>query len=189
MARLREFDEDEVLESALHVFWEHGYEGASLAALLAAMGMTKSSLYKAFGSKEELFRLATARYHEKYLAFKTAALAEPTSRAIVERLLNGMLDLHFGKHTPRGCMELNSSVACSEESESLRLEVVRNRDALQPLLRKRFDETGGLPPGMSSKDAAALVTTLIQGMAVRARGGATREVMRGVVNALLAVWP
>jgi hypothetical protein len=86
-------------------------------------------------------------------------------------------------------MEVNSSTACSEESESLRLEVVRNRDAIQPLLRKRFDETGGLPPGMSSKDAAALVNTLIQGMAVRARGGATREDMRGVVNALLAVWP
>jgi AcrR family transcriptional regulator len=60
--RPREFDEDEVLRAALRVFWEKGYESTSLSDLLAAMGLTKSSLYKAFGSKEALFWRVVERY-------------------------------------------------------------------------------------------------------------------------------
>ena len=54
MARPREFDEDYVLDQALHVFWDKGYDSTSLADLQEATGLTKSSLYKAFESKEGL---------------------------------------------------------------------------------------------------------------------------------------
>ena len=78
MARPREFDEDEVLDRAMHVFWAKGYEGTSMADLLSAMGLTNSSLYKAFGSKENLFRRTMERYHAGPLAFRSLALAEQT---------------------------------------------------------------------------------------------------------------
>ncbi len=99
MARPREFDEDQVLQKALHVFWHKGYEGTSLADLLAGMGLTKSSLYKAFGSKEALFRRVIARYHRDHLGFRREALNEPTPRRIVERLLNGMVALKADRQT------------------------------------------------------------------------------------------
>ena len=62
IGRPREFDPDEALESALQVFWEKGYEGASLTELTGAMGITKPSMYAAFGNKEQLFRRAVERY-------------------------------------------------------------------------------------------------------------------------------
>ena len=62
--RPRSFDVDAVTERALGAFWEHGYEGASLATLTDAMGISTTSMYAAFGNKEELFRKALERYSE-----------------------------------------------------------------------------------------------------------------------------
>ncbi len=64
MGRPREFDIDEALDCALHVFWSKGYEGTSIAELTEAMGITRPSLYAAFGNKEELFRKALDKYVE-----------------------------------------------------------------------------------------------------------------------------
>ena len=56
------FDRAAALEQATHVFWERGYEAASIADLTAAMGITTPSLYTAFGDKEKLFLEAIERY-------------------------------------------------------------------------------------------------------------------------------
>ncbi|ANF57747.1 TetR/AcrR family transcriptional regulator [Halotalea alkalilenta] len=192
MARPREFEEDQVLQAALQVFWDKGYEGTSLSDLLEAMGLTKSSLYKAFGSKEALFRRIVERYYRDFLGFRQEALAEPTPRRIVERLLYGMTELHRGALTPPGCLETNAAVACSADAEPIRLELARNRERFRLQLRDRLEETaaaGPLPPGMTSDDAASLIVSLIQGLAVQAKAGVSRETARQVVRAALLSWP
>jgi AcrR family transcriptional regulator len=81
--RPREFDTDEALDKAMMVFWQQGFEGASLSDLTEAMGISRPSLYAAFGNKEELFRRALGRYVETGPAAEHfAALAEPTARAV-----------------------------------------------------------------------------------------------------------
>lgn len=192
MARPREFDEDEVLQAALRVFWEKGYESTSLNDLLEAMGLTKSSLYKAFGSKEALFRRVVERYNRDFMGFRQEALAEPTPRRIVERLLYGMTELHAGEETPPGCLETNAAVACSTAAEPIRLELARNRECFRLQLRDRFEEVlaaGPLPQGMTSDDAASLIVSLIQGLAVQAKAGFSRDTCRRVVRAALLSWP
>lgn len=192
MARLREFDEDVVLERAMHVFWAKGYEGTSMADLLAAMGITNSSLYKAFGSKGDLFRRVTERYRAGPLAFRHAALAEPTPRRIVERVLLGTTDLLTGEATPSGCLEVNGALAVSAEGEAVRASLVRNRGVLRALLRDRLAATrdaGDLPAGLDAEQAATLVATLAHGLAVQAKDGASRGELRAIVRAFLCSWP
>ena len=75
------FCQEQALEKALHVFWQRGYEGASMAELTEALGMNKPSIYAAFGNKEELFRKALARYQQGAVAYVREALAAPTARA------------------------------------------------------------------------------------------------------------
>jgi len=192
MARPREFDEDEVLQAALRLFWEKGYEGTSLGDLLEAMGLTKSSLYKAFGSKEALFWRVVELYNRDFLGFRLDALSEPTPRRIAQRLLYGMTELHNGGRTPNGCLELNAALACSTVTEPIRQELVRNRERFRVQLRDRFEETKAaapLPPGMTSDDAASLVISLIQGLAVQAKAGFSQEASRRIVDAALLSWP
>lgn len=192
MARLREFDEDEVLERAMHVFWAKGYEGTSMADLLTTMGIKNSSLYKAFGSKADLFRRVIERYRDGPLAFRHAALAESTPRRIVEQVLLGTVDLLTGETTPAGCLEVNGALVASTEGEAIRTGLVRNRGVLRALLCDRLMATrdmGDLPPGLDAEQAATLVATLAHGLAVQAKDGASREELRTIVRAFLCSWP
>ena len=109
----RGFDAAEALDKALHVFWQHGYEGASLSDLTEAMGINRPSLYAAFGNKEELFRRALDRYAEKGPgAVHRKALAEPTARAVVERLLNGVAEFLTEPNNPPGCLAVQGALSC-----------------------------------------------------------------------------
>jgi AcrR family transcriptional regulator len=192
MARPREFDEDYVLEQALHVFWDRGYEAASLAELQEATGLTKSSLYKAFESKEGLFRYVLDRYHRNHLAFREVALLQPTPWLIAESLLYGIVNLHTGRNTPSGCLVTLSALACGPDARPLSEELAESRNEFERRLRERFvavEEAGPLPLGMNSQQAAAFISTLIQGLAVQAKSGASRRQLRQIVAAVLAGWP
>jgi AcrR family transcriptional regulator len=192
MARPRQFDEAEVLDKALQVFWRQGYEGTSLSDLLDATGLTKSSLYAAFGGKADLFRQVVKYYDAEHLGFRQRALDETTPRQIVERLLHGTVDLHTGPNTPPGCLETGAALACSPECEPIRRELAQKRARFGRRLRQRFEavkEAGPFPPGMSADDAALLVDLTVQGMAVEAMGGATKGALRRIVRAFLLSWP
>src|ERR1700758_5514377 len=100
--RPREFDPGEALDEALRVFWEKGYDGASLSDLTEAMGITRPSMYAAFGDKEALFRKVLDRYVNGPSAYLNEALNESTARGAVERWLFGAIDLLTAPGNPPG---------------------------------------------------------------------------------------
>src|SRR5688572_28944553 len=110
--RPREFCLDEALAAALRVFWSKGYEGTSLSDLTEAMGITRPSLYAAFGNKEALFRKALDLYQRDKLAYVGKALAEPTARKVAEAMLRGAVDNMTGHGEPHGCLGVIASVSC-----------------------------------------------------------------------------
>src|SRR5258707_11594187 len=87
--RPREFCVDKALAAALRVFWSKGYDGASMTDLTEAMGITRPSLYAAFGNKESLFVQALDLYEREKLAYVGSALAQPTLRGVADVLLRG----------------------------------------------------------------------------------------------------
>ncbi|CAM5288428.1 hypothetical protein SALBM217S_06702 [Streptomyces griseoloalbus] len=83
------------------VFWEHGYEGASLATLTQAMGISTTSMYAAFGNKEELFRKALERYTEGPGGYLIRALEEPTAHEFATATLTvDRADHHPARRLP-----------------------------------------------------------------------------------------
>src|ERR1700735_1867096 len=74
--RPREFDRDQALGKAMHLFWSRGYDAISMADLRAELGLTQASLYAAFGSKEQLFRDAVELYRQTAGFSTTDALSK-----------------------------------------------------------------------------------------------------------------
>ena len=98
--RPRTFCVDRALDRALQVFWQKGYEGASLSDLTEAMGINRPSLYAAYGNKEALFRKALDRYAANGTAFLRTAMEQPTARRVVEHLLYGAAEGTTGSDKP-----------------------------------------------------------------------------------------
>ena len=190
--RPREFDPDQALAKALRVFWQHGYEGASMAELTEAMGITKPSLYACFGNKEALFKKALDLYERDKLCYVGTALEAPTARGVAERLLIGALDAHCGSSDPQGCLGVISVVACGTEAASIRQEVIARRASSEAAIVERLERAkveGDLPESADPKALAQYITTVMQGIAVKAQGASSRKDLQGVVDTFLTIWP
>jgi AcrR family transcriptional regulator len=192
MGRPREFDVDKALDLALQVFWRKGYEGASMADLTETMGITKPSLYSAFGNKEELFRKALDRYVDGPGGYFQVALAKPTVRAVVEHLLFESADAVTDPNHPPGCLAVQGALSCGDAAESIKQELMSRRAKGEQDLRQRFERAiaeGDLPQGSDAADLAAYLSAILQGMAVQAAGGTTREQLRKIAEMALRTWP
>lgn len=192
MGRHREFNIDEALDAALLVFWQKGYEGTSFEDLTRATGVARPGLYSAFGNKEALFRKALDRYDSTYMAFMSAALNAPRSREVVRRILEGSVEVQTLNGASCGCLGINGALACSDEAESIRQELIRRRNATEAALRarlKRSCQEGDLPRSADCAMLASYVMTISQGMAVQAKAGASKETLGAIVKHVLATWP
>ncbi|MBN8992207.1 MAG: TetR/AcrR family transcriptional regulator [Rhizobiales bacterium] len=192
MGRPREFDVDKALDLALQVFWRKGYEGASIADLTETMGITKPSLYSAFGNKEELFRKALDRYVDGPGGYFQVALAKPNVRAVAEHLLYESAAAVTDPDHPPGCLAVQGALTCGDAAESIKQELVSRRAKGEQDLRERFQRAiaeGDLPPGSDAADLAAYLSAILQGMAVQAAGGTSREQLRKIAEMALRTWP
>jgi AcrR family transcriptional regulator len=189
--RPREFDPDVALQQAMHVFWKNGYEGTSLPALTAAMGISRPSLYATFGSKEELFRKAVNRYLDSLAQFFRSALDLPTSRLVVQCLLRSAIAKPTAG-TPRGCLLVQGALACSNESSCVRDELTKLRNANEAMIRRRFQRAiteGDLPRDADPAALAKYIATIMQGLAVQTTAGADRKALSAAVEIALDAWP
>jgi AcrR family transcriptional regulator len=192
IGRPREFDVDDALERAMRVFWEHGYEGASLTDLTAAMGITRTSMYAAFGNKEDLFRRALERYSAGPAAYATRALEESTARAVAAAFLHGSVDTTTGPERPSGCLTVQGALAAAPSDRVVQdlLADFRN-DAcsrLEVRFRRARDE-GDLPSTSDPGLLARFLMTVSAGIAVQAAGGAGRDELHKIADFALQTWP
>jgi AcrR family transcriptional regulator len=190
--RPRGFDVDQALDRALRVFWEQGYEGASLATLTAAMGISTTSMYATFGNKEQLFRKALDRYTEGPSDYLRRAMDEPTAFDVASAVLAGTVATTTRPDDPHGCLGVQGALATSESGQQVRDLLIAWRDDGCSLLRDRFAravDAGDLPPDTDPKLLARLVTTVAHGLAVQAASGVEQEELRAIADAVLRQWP
>ncbi len=191
--RPRNFDRDTALGRAMEVFWERGYEGASIAELTAAMGINAPSLYAVFGSKTELFREAVERYDAIEGAAGHAALRdEPTARAAVEGLLRCNAAAFADPSTPRGCMVVLAATNTTPANDDVRDFLAGRRRDDQASLRDRLARgvaDGDLAADVDLDALATYCSVVLNGLAVQARDGASLDALTAVIDRALLAWP
>jgi AcrR family transcriptional regulator len=190
--RPRAFDGASALDRALEVFWRKGYEGASLSDLTKAMGINRPSMYAAFGDKEALFRKVLDRYMEGPAKYAREALSESTARRVAERMLLGAADVLCNPRNPSGCLIVQGALACGRAAEPIRRELTVRRAEGEAMLRcrlKRAKKEGDLPRDSNPADLARYIITVVNGMAVQAAGGASRDDLRRLARVALRAWP
>ncbi len=188
MGRPREFDREEALQTAMRVFWAHGYEATSMTDLRKAIGIGRQSLYDTFGDKQALFAEALEHYvgmgeqgMKQVLAGKDGLTAV---RAFVllttERLASG--------GPVPGCMIVKTCVELAPHDPAvaarLRTGLSQAREQLEAALQ-RAQNAGDLRDGLEPADAASFLATVVHGLAVSASAGVSPDELRSVAAVAL----
>jgi AcrR family transcriptional regulator len=189
--RPRSFDRDAALAAAMDVFWEKGFEATSISDLTEAMGINPPSLYSAFGDKEKLFLEAIESYSSRR-GESCPYADELTARGAIEKLLTYIAqDLTENSH-PRGCLMMMAATTAANVSPALQKVLAQKRLASREHLRlriKRGIEEGDVPAGTDVAALADFYSTILTGMALQARDGATRKSLLATVEQAMSLFP
>ncbi|WP_406451106.1 TetR/AcrR family transcriptional regulator [Streptomyces sp. NBC_01622] len=177
--RPRAFDRDRAVLDAARLFWRRGYSGTSTRALTAALGLSTSSLYAAFGSKAGLFEEAVRTYAERYREIYRQAVAEKDIQTVFERvLIDSVHEFTQPGDTHPGC--LISSAAMTDSTNALDAGAYiaelhsSNEQAL--LVRvERAVQDGELAADTDAAALTGLVQSLWHGLSVRSNADTSRE--------------
>lgn len=191
--RPRVFDRDKALRKAVDLFWERGYEGTSLKDLTEAMGIASASIYACFGSKEALFREAMDLYGRmEGQPPRTALREQPTAREAIHAMLRAAADAITIPGAPRGCMLILAAPTGAVENHAVREFLAGIRRGMLAENRERLARgvaDGDLAVPDATLDAIArYYTTVVQGLSVQARDGASRADLEAVITCAMAAW-
>ncbi|RQB27892.1 TetR/AcrR family transcriptional regulator [Pseudomonas aeruginosa] len=186
------FDREQALRRALDVFWEAGYEGATMAALKEAMGgICAPSMYAAYGSKEALFRSAVELYLSQECQLSKGAFALPTARESIAALLESAAVGYTTEGKPRGCLVDLSTTNFSPANKGVEDYLRDHRRRAARLLRERFARgvaDGDVPAGADLDALTSFYSSVLQGLSIQARDGASRQQLLAIGRYAMAAW-
>ena len=188
MSRTKEFDPDVALRAALDLFWRQGYEATSVQDLVDHLGVNRASIYATFGSKNELYLRALARYGEelggRYLTLLTGVgPALPAVRELVESTAREAL----ADPDNKGCFMINTAIECVPRDAGASRMVEQGFNRLQATIAGalvRAQEQGELGSDKDPQALARFLVTFLQGIRVMAHCPEERRLNDAVDQAL-----
>jgi TetR/AcrR family transcriptional repressor of nem operon len=190
MARPKSFDDDAVLDRALRLFRQRGFEGTSMSDLEAHLGLGRQSLYNTFGDKRELYLKALDLYQRQANGQMLAMLEAPDAGLdALERWLAANAATVTVPGAPAGCFTVNSIVERPDDAPTA-ARCTRGRECLTAAIRaalSRAQAKGEIAAERDVEGLVGLVVAHVYGLAVLARSGATERELRAASGALMAL--
>ncbi|MFG1708705.1 TetR/AcrR family transcriptional regulator [Nonomuraea sp. M3C6] len=187
MGRPRTFDIDAAVDRAMELFWRQGFEATSTEDLVEGLGITRGSLYKAFGSKEQLYAMALRRYCERHAVgliemLDRAEQVRPAIRAVLMELVEADL-----ADPERGCLLVNAATERSAHPDTVQ-RVSHTMGQIESALAGALERArvrGDIAADKKPRELAQFLTTFLQGLRVMGKARADRAFLENAVEVAL----
>lgn len=189
MARPREFDADDALERAMQAFWAKGFKATSLDDLCAATGLSRSSLYAAFGGKRALLHRSLDRYEEQGIARITAALSRPMPvREAIAAFVSNLIERIVSGSGRTGCFIGNCAAELARKDQATAARVRRSLERIEATFRDalmRAQSRGEIAKSADIDAIARFLVAGIQGLRLVGKANPDRAVLEDIKAVML----
>ncbi len=191
MGRTREFDEEKVLDAAMQLFWEKGYEATSLSDLTSRMGIQRPSIYSAFGDKKELFEAALRKYTSSHASLvRTKLQQNPSVKEAFRIFFEDVVDEEYTENKSRGCFCINTMVELAPHDEKFEILTREHQMYLSVIFQETIER--GIQSGQveTEVDAKALSQALIVqliGLTVLMKSRPDRSFVNNTIEVILTL--
>ncbi|KAF6626412.1 TetR/AcrR family transcriptional regulator [Paenibacillus sp. SEL1] len=184
MARSKEFEEKEVLDKAMRLFWEQGYEKTSMTELVEHMGIHRRSLYDTFGDKHSLFLKAMDRFDDKIIAALAGGVkGSKTASEALQFIFSFMID--GDEDSPAGCLMVNSAVELAARDVEVDNKATKAFTTAEQLLKEIIlwgQREGEFTSTYNAEELAEYLHNVWIGLRVMARTSASREKLHRITH-------
>jgi TetR/AcrR family transcriptional repressor of nem operon len=185
VGRPAEFEHDAVLDTAMELFWQRGYEATSLADLLDVMGLSRSSFYRSFKSKHELFLCCLDRYRVKTTADLRQRLDRAASgRDFIEEALYWAIEEVVESADPRGCLIMNTATEFAQRDGPISRAVADGLDDYRAIFLEAIERgraEGSIEPPQDDRLMANYLVTTMSGLRTMVKAGTDGATLNGMV--------
>ncbi|MBN3523002.1 TetR/AcrR family transcriptional regulator [Paenibacillus apiarius] len=191
MARTREFDEEQVLDAAMQLFWEKGYEATSLSDLTSRMGIQRPSIYSAFGDKKELFEAALRRYTMSRASEVRARLqSHPSVKEAFSTFFAGVIAEEYAEDRSRGCFCINTMVELAPHDEKFEILTREHQMYLAVIFQETIErgiQSGELEAHTDAKSLAQALIVALIGLTVMMKSRPQRSFVDNAIATALTL--
>ncbi|MEW7290564.1 TetR/AcrR family transcriptional regulator [Aquimarina sp. 2304DJ70-9] len=191
MPRVKLFDEEEVLEKAMKLFWKQGFYATSMQDLVNELGINRASIYDTYGDKKKLFLKAFSLYRKTSRTMLKTFLYSHSSvkKGFLELFLLAVDDGIEDKER-KGCFVVNSTTELASEDEIIFEIIKENKQVFEELFYDHLKL--GVTRGEidENKDIRAIASFLFifnNGLKVMLKAGSSREELKSTVNLALSI--
>lgn len=190
--RTKDFDEQEILQKAVRLFWQKGYNGTSMQDLIDGLGIGRSSIYHAFGDKHTLYVKALELYQEEGTKRLVDAInAGPGIQDSIRELMKMGTADYVSCGIPQSCFKVNAGVELAADDEEI-LKLLHDDDviienALYTVIKQQQD-SGKISAAKDPRALARFICNTIAGIRVYARTKKDEVFFDDILNTALAVF-
>ncbi|AXQ23939.1 TetR/AcrR family transcriptional regulator [Acinetobacter wuhouensis] len=185
--RKKEFQPDEIVQAAMQVFWERGYEATSIQDLVEGTGLSRSSLYNTFESKHHLYLDALKCYSSVTAANIAILSVQGQARDLIEQVLMNILHDELNPNPSRGCFAAKASLEISAQDPQIASVLQQNFQSLRQAfaqLISRAQSTGEISTQQDPDALALFFVNTMQGMRILAKGTALPQRQEHLQNVI-----
>lgn len=191
MARNKEFDQAEVLDCALEVFWCNGYEATSMQMLVEKMNVNRQSIYDTFGDKRKLYHAALKSYRERNETSLGALFRETGSAKEALRILfEAIIEEAANDSHRKGCFLNNAMIELSAHDAEIGAFCLDNMAAMEKRfvkLIKKGQAAGEINAEKNARSIARFLFASINGLRAVSKVTQDEGTLRDIVKTTLSV--